>query len=544
MDSVTFDFIIVGGGTAASRLSESFPLSSIALVEAGISDDHPAIKPGFSLVPGWKGEIDWKSKSVPQSSAGGRVMDQAGGKCLGGSSTINFETWTRGPRADYDEWAAVVQDSSWGWDEMLPWFKRTETFHSPNDGLGRDLSLHGREGPINVTHVSNSGRPRNYPLRNLTERVFQKSGCQLVPDGNAGEIMGYFEMASSTFNGEREWSSKRYLFGTNVQIFLHTEALRVLTCKGRAESVIVRNESLRETILRAQKEVIISSGCHGSPAILLKSGIGPREDLLEQRIQVVADLPVGLNFSDHLAFQTFWKLDSKGVSFGDMPLATSDVEWLAGCPCDWLGFYSLDQLSPSVKALAEETLDPEKFSLFSQSAIAEVYILYGHFDCADTGVPNPGGSVFTVHMQLLKPMTRGKDTLESGDQHRLRIDPNILDHPLDRAILISLGQLITGILVGDFGRENGIEEYGIEEDLRGRSDSASIERRLKDTIDTYHHPGGTCSMGSVVDSECVVRGVEDLRVVDASVIPFPMSAHYQAPVYAMAEKVCIPSERW
>ncbi|KAH8821896.1 glucose dehydrogenase [Xylogone sp. PMI_703] len=541
MSTSDFDFIIIGGGTAgcvlASRISAALPSSSIALIEAGGSDDHPAIKPGFSLVPGWKGDIDWKHKSIPQAAADGRRMDQAAGKCLGGSTTINFETWTRGSKFDYDTWAELVDDKSWSWEGMLPWLKRTETFHPSTDYGKVDMSIHGTDGPINVTHIFNSGRPRNYPLRDLTSKIYEQSGCKRVADGNGGDIIGYFELASSTWNGEREWSSKKYKFGSNVRVFTNTAANKLVIENGRAVGVVVQDGDSKESILSAKKEILLSAGCYGSPKVLINSGIGPADHLSQLNIKPVADLPVGKNFSDHLAFETWWKLDQRGVSFGDMPLATAEVDWLSGCPCDWLGFYSLDQLSPSVRELAKKSMTPEEYRVYSQTAIAEVYMLYGHIDCSDIGVENPGGSVFCICMQLLKPLSRGTITLDRSNTNNLVIDTNALQHELDHEVLISLGQVMVGIMTGSFGKENGIHEYGIPESLQGRADRDSIKERIRRSVDTYHHPGGSCSMGSVVDTQCRVKGVNGLRVVDGGVIPFPFAAHYQAIVYGAAEKI-------
>lgn len=241
-----------------------------------------------------------------------------------------------------------------------------------------------------------------------------------------------------------------------------------------------------------------------------------------------------------------------------MEMVTSHCDWTAGCPCDWLGYHRHDD--EDLKELAKKCLTPLEFERFELSGrphtesfvmlvvcwktftfnhMLIIYSRYGHFDLTHNAVSNPGGSVFTMINVVATPASRGTIRLSSPDPlSSVLIDPAVFENPIDAKLLYACAAMTSRAISNSSATHKyGAVEYGVPEEMQGDFSDEAMRARLLRTAENINHGGGTCAMGSVVDTECRVLGTQGLRVVDASVMPFPIGAHYQAVVYAIAEQV-------
>ncbi|KUJ17157.1 alcohol oxidase [Mollisia scopiformis] len=535
----TFDYIIVGGGTAgvtiASRLSAALPALSFLLLEAG-PDGDPRLEPTQGYRAGLDPAIEWNHKTVPQEGLAGKFVSQLQGKIMGGSSAINVQGWTRGAAVDFDQWAEQVGDDRWSWSGQLPYFKKSETFFPAKSNTVDLAKLHGVDGPIKVAQVTNSGRQRNYPLRDMIAQSYQSTGVKWIPDGNAGDPLGYCEGAHNTYDGKRYYASNCYKLGENVTTYNKVLAEHLIFEGNKVVGVQLSRDSER-LIVKAKKEVLVCSGVQGSAKLLLLSGIGPTEELKKHNIPQICHLPVGENYSDHPNFQTFWKVRDRGLSLGDMPMVTPECDWTAGLPGDLMAWHNHSDLLPKIE---NASIDPNIYALLTANGKphTESFALYGHIDLGQCGVENPGGSCFTLANVLVSPTSRGTLKLASSDPLDAPIlDPNLLSNELDTQLMYACGRLTIAMMQSPTAQRYGVMEYGVDESIRNDLSDAAMRKRLLYTGRTLNHGSGTCAMGSVVDTECRVKGLEGLRVMDASVFPAPLGAHYQAAVYALAEQM-------
>ncbi|KAE8452657.1 hypothetical protein EG329_013916 [Mollisiaceae sp. DMI_Dod_QoI] len=540
----TFDYIIVGGGTAGititSRLSAALPNLSILLLEAGPSAD-PRLEPTQGYSSKLDPNIEWDHKTVPQKGLDGKVVAQVQGKVMGGSSAINVQAWTRGAAIDLDQWAKEVGDDRWSWSGQLPYFKKSETFFPAKCNTVDLAKLHGTDGPIKVAQITNSGRPRNFPLRDMIAQSYESAGVNWLAESNAGDPLGYSEGTFSTYDGKRQYAANSYKLGPNVTTFNHALAEKLVFEGNKVLGVQLSqkavNGGLERFIVKANQEVLVCSGVQGSAKLLLLSGIGPSAELKKHNIAEICDLPVGENYSDHPVFQTFWKLRDRGLSLGDMPLVTPECDWTAGFPGDWLGWHHHADV---LQDIGNKGADSSIFDLLTAKSKphTESIAVYGHLEIFARGIPNPGGSCLTMANVLVTPTSRG--TLKLASSNPLDaplLDPNLLSTELDAQMLYACGRLTISMMQSPAAQKYGAVEYGIDESLRNDVSDAAMRKRMLFTSRTLNHGSGTCAMGKVVDTECRVKGVEGLRVVDASIFPAPLSAHFQAPVYALAEQM-------
>ncbi|KAH8698370.1 hypothetical protein BGW36DRAFT_396168 [Talaromyces proteolyticus] len=544
--AASFDFIIVGGGTAgcvlASRLSEYLPESSILLIEAGVKDD-PRIRPALGLTGQAANEIKWNIQSVPQRAVGNKTIDLVQGKVLGGTSAINHQLWSRGSAGDFDQWAAEVGDERWSWDGQLPFFKNAETFYPGTALQGKDLSaVHGFNGPIKVSQTSSSGRPRNFPLKEPIASMYKAAGISQTADLNSGDILGFTEVTSNNYDGIRQWAGGNYSFGSNVTLWTETHVSKIVMKGSRARGVeYLRPSGGTSGIVSAKREVIVSSGAQGSPKLLLLRLV-PISSVISDKhdIEQVTQLPVGENYSDHPMLATYWHLEKRGLALGDVAVRTAECDWTSGLPVDWVAFHRHDN-DRVIKSLAESQLDSKELDRFQikNRAHTESVVLYGHIDFSGKAGPPPPGSNMCVMNILVTPSSRGTVSLKSTDPLDPPVcDPNMLSNELDQQLLWSAARLTSRGLERTIAPEYGVSEYAVDDDLRNDYGDEAMMRRALRIVRTVNHGSGTCAMGSVVDTECRVNGIDGLRVIDSSVIPFPICAHYQAAVYALAEQVC------
>ena len=493
------EVIVVGAGSAGCAATRRLVDAGVdvLLLEAGGPDDSPAIHDPARFHELWLAAEDWAYHTVPQAHAADRALHWPRGKVLGGSSCLNGLIHVRGARADYAQWVALGAEG-WDWDDVLPVFVRMEDFD------GGASVVHGAGGPLRVL-----SRYDLAPLHESIVAAAQEIGVARNPDYNAGVLDGVAQMQLTIRDGRRDSAASAYLRpvldAPNLRVLTGAHAHRVLLEGTRATGVeFARNGELHR--VAAGVEVIVSAGAIESPALLLRSGIGPAAHLGEHGIDVVADLPgVGENLHDHLLTPSIWSAEREIVPFapGLSPIQTH--LWWRSRP---------DLPGPDTQ--------PIHFSVPLYEPWME-------------GPPN----AFTLMGGMVRPESRGTVRLSGArPDDPLLIDPRILSAEADLVALeASLGQM------REMGTAPALAQWGARElypgpDVRRAADVRDYVRR---TAISYHHQVGTCKMGvdtdAVVDPRLRVHGVSGLRVADASVMPAVTSGNTNAPSLMIGERV-------
>lgn len=518
------DYVIVGGGSAgcvlAARLSED-PAVQVALLEAGPADTSVLIHcPAGLALLAKNGQANWAFETEPQPGLNGRRGYQPRGKVLGGSSSVNAMIYARGHRADYDAWAAAG-NPGWGWDDVLPYFKRAE-----HNERGAD-AWHGTGGPLNVMDLRSPSR-----FGQVFIEAARQAGFPENRDFNGAEQEGVGMYQVTHKAGERYSAAKAYLAPNrgrpNLHIITGAHATKVLF-EGRRAIGVAYREGRTAMELRARREVILSSGALLSPQLLMLSGVGPGEQLRAFGIPVVHDLPgVGSNLHDHVdvvqVVNAAHLTDLFGLSGAGLLNAVRGIlEWRRHRT--GLLTTNFAEAGGFIKSAPSEAL-PD----------LQLHFVIGKL--VDHGRKTVFGHGYSCHVCLLRPRSRGSIGLRSPDPFAApRIDPNFLSDPDDVRRLVRGFQVMRGILAQPALAGHRGQELPVS--AAARTD-AEIEQFVRNFADTIYHPVGTCRMGSdagaVVDAQLRVHGVDGLRVVDASVMPSIVGGNTNAPVIMIGEK--------
>ena len=520
--SIEVDYVIAGGGSAgcvlASRLSED-PNCTVLLLEAGGSGDgFLATMPSGSAKLLGRPKTDWMYMTEPDPSLGGRKSMWYAGKMLGGGSSINGMMYIRGSRADYDSWEQDLGCTGWGWDSVQTYFKRSECFD------GSASASHATDGPMGVA------LPRKiHPLSHAFVDACADIGYRKVEDYCAGDIDGAFIAYVTQKNGQRSSAALAFLKPAmkrpNLTVITDAMVGKVLIEDGRASGVQYVKDGQSRTVA-AKREVIVSASSLASPAILLRSGIGPAAELSALGIELKVDAPdVGKNLQEHASVQTSVTVDIPTVNtkMGPIHIGLGLIQYL-------LSGRGIMSITP-VEGMA---------FLRSKPGLAQpdIKLQFGPFAYDPVSRKPHHKPGIVVYTNVAKPRSRGEIRLRSADP----MDAPIINHrlvgdPEDMAALIRGLKAVDDIL----------HAPSFAKHLTGRiapaqkpQTDAEWEERIRSTAGIGYHPVGTCRMGgddrSVVDPRLRVRGVSGLRVADGSIMPIMPSANTNAPAIMIGEK--------
>jgi choline dehydrogenase len=505
-----YDYVIVGAGSAgcvvAHRLGED-PDVKVAVIEAGPPDDAPEIHMPLAFGPNLTSDWDWALFSEPEPGLDYRRNYLPRGRVLGGSSSLNAMIYIRGNRADYDEWAALGLEG-WGYDDVLPYFKRAE------DNERGPSRYHGVGGPLSVSDSRSM-----HPVVETWVEAAGEAGIAHNEDLNGATQEGAGRYQLTQRNGRRCSTAVAYLHPAvargNVDVLTDARVHRILFEGERAVGVqYMRHGKLEE--IRAERELILAAGSYHTPQLLMLSGVGPADQLTPIGIEPRHELPVGHNLQDHV-MANFVCLTDKGSLISS---ATPDA----------FALYESEGRGPVTSNGGE---GGAFVRLRDGVEAPDVQFHIGCLLLHEEFLGVPFDDAYTFGPAVVKPTSRGQVTLRSPIPHaRPRILHNYLQTEEDRQSMVAGVRLNMEISAAPALREWRRADFLVPKSGSEADIMDFVQRRAH----TLYHPVGTCAMGSVVDAECRVLGLEGLRVVDASVMPTIPRGNTNAPTIMVAEK--------
>ncbi|GAA4090716.1 GMC family oxidoreductase [Nonomuraea soli] len=503
-----YDYVIVGAGSAgcvlANRLTAD-PDVSVALVEAGGQDDKLEIRIPAGFPKLFKTPYDWNFTTAKQAEMEGRELYWPRGRTLGGSSSLNAQMWVRGHRLDYDQWDIP----GWGYDEVLPYFQKAERRVGSNHG-----GVYGEAGPL---YISEQRSPN--VMTGAFLRACEEMGFKRLAELNEPSNEGYCQ-TPVTQNRGRRWSAadaylRPALKRPNLTVITDTTVERVVFEGTRAVGI----EHGGGAQIRARREVLLAAGAIGSPHLLLRSGVGAADELREEGVEVLLDRPeVGRNLQDHLA---------SGVTLTTpAPVSIAFADSLVN-----LLRYIVMRTGPFTTNVGEAVA-------FIRTTPAEpapdIELIFAPGPFVNHGLDKPHSHGMTVGVILLQPESRGRVSLAGREA---TIDPAYLSSPADVQRLVAGLKVAKQVMATTAMQPYAGEPY---EPYWGPESDAELAQWVREKGETLYHPVGTCRMGTdpeaVVDPELKVRGLEGLRVIDASIMPTLNRGHTHAPAIMIGEK--------